>query len=127
MWRTGVRSFPPSFWEEDHSATMAMAAVPEKIKTTFRETIVAARALLEGTTILLAQQRTNIWDEVNPPRSMLLGAYTSRSVGISTHTDKHHRLTKILNHLSSFKPKSMRHGYCAIAVNQYKTLKLHKD
>eukprot|EP00971_Amphidinium_carterae_P340086 6478262-Amphidinium_carterae.1 len=62
------------------------------------------------------------------PRSLLLGLYTKRGLGIAKQTIRHAPLLAALHELASRRPEPhCRHGYAAIMINCNEALARHRD
>eukprot|EP00971_Amphidinium_carterae_P037269 732394-Amphidinium_carterae.1 len=84
-------------------------------------------------TVPRARSRTNIIDSSSDdcdvvPRSMLLGAYTRRGVGVTTNCGKHQDLLREIHKLARLRPHPhCLTPYCAVQINAYSSLKAHRD
>ncbi len=83
--------------------------------------------VLQGITIPQAFTRTNLWDEGQRPRSMLLGAYTRRGCGVTMATEKRNTVVQWLHKLARARPEEMKGPYVAININHVSKLSIHRD
>eukprot|EP00971_Amphidinium_carterae_P169617 3360360-Amphidinium_carterae.1 len=86
---------------------------------------------LNKVVIPLGKQRTNVWDPLRPTlRSVNIGAYTTRGIGVTKQTEEWPSLVKCLHKVAKYRPKDMRLPYTSISLNQLSrlsSLRIHKD
>eukprot|EP00971_Amphidinium_carterae_P322190 6404145-Amphidinium_carterae.4 len=93
--------------------------------TSLEEHVVRMKATLPP--IQYAHAWGGIWEQDSKPRSMLLGAHSRRSVGVSVGLEDHLPFLKHVHAAAQCRPDSMDRAYLSVQLNAYSHLKVHKD
>eukprot|EP00971_Amphidinium_carterae_P342857 6482307-Amphidinium_carterae.1 len=107
-------------------ARSQMLSEQEKLRDMSDEALAQhLQSLVEEKTVPKHHTRRNVG---SAPRSLLLGLYTKRGMGLAKQTTKQAILLAALHELASRRPEPhCRHGYTAIMINCNEALARHRD